>query len=59
MKRTLRRELKVPEIAEWEANGARIGWQNCRVQACRGTGSARVYLLLDCATHVVFFALTG
>ena len=30
MKRTLRRELKVPEIAEREANGTSETWQDCR-----------------------------
>ena len=29
MKRTLKRELKVPELAEREANGASIAWQDC------------------------------
>ena len=31
MKRTLKRELKVPEIAEREANGTSVAWQDCRV----------------------------
>ena len=26
LKRTLERELKVPEIAEWEANGTSVSW---------------------------------
>ena len=26
VKRTLERELKVPEIAEWEANGTSVSW---------------------------------
>ena len=30
MKRTLKRELKVPEIAERKANGASQSWQDCR-----------------------------
>ena len=33
VKRTLRRELKVPEIAEREANGTSATWQDCRVPA--------------------------
>ena len=30
VKRTLERELKVPEIAEREANGTKIGRASCR-----------------------------
>ena len=30
MKRTLERELKVPEIAEREANGTSVAWRDCR-----------------------------
>ena len=30
MKRTLKRELKVPEIAEREANGTSVAWRDCR-----------------------------
>ena len=33
MKRTLRRELKVPEIAEREANGTSPALQDCHVPA--------------------------
>lgn len=29
MKRTLERELKVPEIAEREANGTSVSWRDC------------------------------
>ena len=29
MKRTLKRELKVPEIAEREANGTSAAWRDC------------------------------
>ena len=29
VKRTLKRELKVPEIAEREANGTSVSWQDC------------------------------
>ena len=29
MKRTLKRELKVPEIAEREANGTSVSWRDC------------------------------
>ena len=29
MKRTLERELKVPEIAEREANGISVSWRDC------------------------------
>ena len=29
MKRTLERELKVPEIAEREANGTSFSWRDC------------------------------
>ena len=29
MKRTLERELKVPEIAEREANGTSFAWRDC------------------------------
>ena len=32
MKRTLRRELKVPEIAEREANRTSTAWPDCRTQ---------------------------
>ena len=28
-KRTLKRELKVPELAEREANGTSVSWQDC------------------------------
>ena len=31
MKRTLERELKVPEIAEREANGTSVSWRDCSV----------------------------
>ncbi len=31
VKRTLKRELKVPEIAEREANGTSPSWRDCRV----------------------------
>ncbi len=31
VKRTLKRELKVPEIAEREANGTSAAWQDCHV----------------------------
>ena len=31
MKRTLKRELKVPEIAEREANGTSFSWRDCCV----------------------------
>ena len=31
MKRTLERELKVPEIAEREANGISVSWRDCYV----------------------------
>jgi hypothetical protein len=34
MKRTLKRELKVPEIAEREANGTSRSWQDCCVLTC-------------------------
>ena len=30
VKRTLKRELKVPEIAEREANGTSPAWRDCR-----------------------------
>ena len=30
VKRTLKRELKVPEIAEREANGTSLAWRDCR-----------------------------
>ena len=29
VKRTLKRELKVPEIAEREANGTSVAWRDC------------------------------
>ena len=29
LKRTLERELKVPEIAEREANGTSVSWRDC------------------------------
>ena len=29
VKRTLERELKVPEIAEREANGTSVAWRDC------------------------------
>ena len=29
VKRTLKRELKVPEIAEREANGTSFAWRDC------------------------------
>ena len=31
VKRTLERELKVPEIAEWEANGTSVSWRDCHM----------------------------
>ena len=31
VKRTLKRELKVPEIAEREANGTSLSWLDCCV----------------------------
>ena len=36
VKRTLKRELKVPEIAEREANGTSVAWQDCRVHGALG-----------------------
>jgi hypothetical protein len=33
VKRTLKRELKVPEIAEREANGTSVSWRDCCVRA--------------------------
>ena len=33
MKRTLERELKVPEIAEREANGTSVAWRDCRTHS--------------------------
>ena len=31
MKRTLKRELKVPELAERKADGTSLAWRDCRV----------------------------
>ena len=47
VKRTLKRELKVPEIAEREANGTSFAWRDCSLRWCR---LARV-------TQVSWFAL--
>ena len=32
MKRTLKRELKVPELAERKADGTSVAWRDCRVR---------------------------
>ena len=44
MKRTLKRELKVPELAEGEANGICVVWQDC----CMLWYCAAAHLLLCC-----------
>ena len=44
VKRTLRRELKVPEIAEREANGTSAAWQDCHVSARLLAASTQVWL---------------
>jgi hypothetical protein len=31
MKRTLKRELKVPELAERKADGTSVAWRDCRM----------------------------
>ena len=33
VKRTLKRELKVPEIAEREANGTSVAWRDCHTHS--------------------------
>ena len=43
VKRTLKRELKVPEIAEREANGTSSYWRDCRVLMLSLAGSIQVF----------------
>ena len=43
VKRTLRRELKVPEIAEREANGTSSAWPDCHVPAGWPAASTQVW----------------
>ena len=57
MKRTLRRELKVPEIAEREANGTSQTWQDCRMPAGLLVASTQVWQRVLNVTCVVFLAL--
>lgn len=57
MKRTLRRELKVPEIAEREANGTSETLQDCRMPSGLLAASTQVWLWVLIVTCVVFLAL--
>ena len=57
MKRTLRRELKVPEIAEREANGTSLTWQDCHVPAGLPAASTQVWQWVLNVTFVVLLAL--
>ncbi len=41
VKRTLKRELKVPEIAEREANGISVSWRDCCSLRCQLAASAQ------------------
>ena len=43
VKRTLKRELKVPEIAEREANGTSVSWRDCC--ALRGCSAVSTQVL--------------
>ena len=56
VKRTLRRELKVPEIAEREANGTSATWQDCRVPAGLLAASTQVWQWVLMATCMVLLA---
>ena len=52
MKRTLERELKVPEIAEREANGTSVSWRDCYMSNGWSVASTQVLqwvLILTCA----------
>ena len=57
MKRTLRRELKVPEIAEREANGTSETLQDCHMPSGLLAASTQVWLWVLIVTCVVFLAL--
>ena len=57
VKRTLRRELKVPEIAEREANGTSATWQDCHMPAGLLAASTQVWRRVLIATCVVLLAL--
>ena len=57
VKRTLKRELKVPEIAEREANGTSVSWRDCCVLIQWLAASAQVLLRVVTWMHVVFLAL--
>ena len=60
VKRTLKRELKVPEIAEREANGTSVSWRDWRVlcdgccisASVAGGSDLRVLLLLALRVNV-------
>ena len=57
MKRTLRRELKVPEIAEREANGTSASWLDCLMRSGLPVVSAKAAQGVLNGLHWVFLAL--
>ena len=57
MKRTLKRELKVPEIAEREANGTSVSWFDCYALRCWLSLVTQVLEEVLILTCVVFQAL--
>ena len=58
VKRTLKRELKVPEIAEREANGTSFAWRDCCLLWCRWAEVAQALQLALILTHAVVLALS-
>ena len=58
MKRTLKRELKVPEIAEREANETSVTWRDCCVPSVTPATSTQVWLQVWIRTRVVLLALS-
>ena len=57
VKRTLRRELKVPEIAEREANGTSTTWRDCRVLLRLPGSSTKVWVWVLSMALAVLLAL--
>ena len=57
VKRTLKRELKVPEIAEREANGTSVSWRDCCVLIQWLAASAQVLQTVLIWMRVVLLAL--
>ena len=58
VKRTLKRELKVPEIAEREANGTSFAWRDCCLLELGWAKSTQVSWFAFDFMHAVVLALS-